>query len=474
MRFFLPMILSGFTVSASAQKVKVDALYATHCASCHGEKFEGGVGGSLVDGVWKHGSSDAEVFRSISKGNLEMGMTPWEGILTDDQIRGLVILLREKEKQQLEKGIEFPVPSADTVTRTELHDYRIDTVVEKGLATPWAIAFLPDGRMLVTEKKGQLRFVGADGTLDPAVIEGIPEVIDHGQGGLMEVAIHPDYRENGWIYLGFADGTRRKTDKGKDEVKSITAVVRGRIKDHQWIDNQWIYRASPEFQSGSGVHFGTRFVFDQGYIYFVVGERGGMMQAQDLSRPNGKIMRLHDDGRVPEDNPFLNTPGAIPAIWSYGHRNPQGLAFDVRDGSIYSTEHGPRGGDELNWIRPGLNYGWPVITHGMNYDGTPMVSITEKEGMEQPMVFWVPSIAACGLDFYVGDKFPKWNNDLLAGGLAKQEVRRIRIKDHKVISQEVILKNIGRVRDVVTGPDGLVYVALNSPDRIVRLRPADS
>jgi glucose/arabinose dehydrogenase len=290
----------------------------------------------------------------------------------------------------------------------------------------------------------------------------------------MEVAIHPDYRENGWIYLGFADGTRRKTDKGKDEVKSITAVVRGRIKDHQWIDNQWIYRASPEFQSGSGVHFGTRFVFDQGYIYFVVGERGGMMQAQDLSRPNGKIMRLHDDGRVPEDNPFLNTPGAIPAIWSYGHRNPQGLAFDVRDGSIYSTEHGPRGGDELNWIRPGLNYGWPVITHGMNYDGTPMVSITEKEGMEQPMVFWVPSIAACGLDFYVGDKFPKWNNDLLAGGLAKQEVRRIRIKDHKVISQEVILKNIGRVRDVVTGPDGLVYVALNSPDRIVRLRPADS
>lgn len=474
MRFFLPMILSGFTVSASAQKVKVDALYATHCASCHGEKFEGGVGGSLVDGVWKHGSSDAEVFRSISKGNLEMGMTPWEGILTDDQIRGLVILLREKEKQQLEKGIEFPVPSADTVTRTELHDYRIDTVVEKGLATPWAIAFLPDGRMLVTEKKGQLRFVGSDGTLDPAVIEGIPEVIDHGQGGLMEVAIHPDYRENGWIYLGFADGTRRKTDKGKDEVKSITAVVRGRIKDHQWIDNQWIYRASPEFQSGSGVHFGTRFVFDQGYIYFVVGERGGMMQAQDLSRPNGKIMRLHDDGRVPEDNPFLNTPGAIPAIWSYGHRNPQGLAFDVRDGSIYSTEHGPRGGDELNWIRPGLNYGWPVITHGMNYDGTPMVSITEKEGMEQPMVFWVPSIAACGLDFYVGDKFPKWNNDLLAGGLAKQEVRRIRIKDHKVISQEVILKNIGRVRDVVTGPDGLVYVALNSPDRIVRLRPADS
>ena len=196
------------------------------------------------------------------------------------------------------------------------------------------------------------------------------------------------------------------------------------------------------------------------------------MEAQDLSRPNGKVFRLHDDGRVPKDNPFVGKKDAIAGIWSYGHRNPQGLTMDPRDGSLYNTEHGPRGGDELNLILPGRNYGWPVVTYGMNYDGTPMVAKTEKEGVEKPLTYWVPSIAVCGLDFYAGDKFPKWKNDLLAGALAQQEVRRIRIADRKVVAQEVILKNIGRVRDVAAGPDGLVYVVLNQPDRIVRLLPA--
>jgi aldose sugar dehydrogenase len=464
----LIILMFGCLVSlASGQKTKVDELYAKYCASCHGANFEGGQGGSLVDGVWKHGDTDAEIFHSIAKGNIPMGMTPWEGVLTPEQIRSMVIFLREKEKQTLIKGIEFPVPAADKVTKTELHDYRIETLVEKGLQRPWAIAFLPDGRKLVTERPGRLRFITAEGALDPQVIEGIPEVIEHGQGGLMEVALHPDHAENGWVYLGLADGTR---DKG---VRCITAVVRGRIKGHQWTDQEWIYRPDPKFRSGAGVHFGTRFVFDKGYIYFVIGERGGMMESQDLTRPNGKIFRLHDDGRVPTDNPFVDEPGAIPGIWSYGHRNPQGLVLDPRDGAIYSTEHGPRGGDELNLILPGRNYGWPVITHGMNYNGTPMVAITEKEGMEQPLVHWTPSIAACGLDIVTGDRFPHWKHDLLAGGLAQQEVRRIRITDGEVVAQEIILKNIGRVRDVAVGPDGLVYVILNDPDRLVRLVPAE-
>ena len=288
----------------------------------------------------------------------------------------------------------------------------------------------------------------------------------------MEVAIHPDFEKNGWVYLGFSDGTREKKPDGKDDVKCITAVIRGKIKDHQWTEQEWIYRPDPKFRTGAGVHFGTRFVFDKGYIYFVIGERGGMMEVQDLKRPNGKIHRLHDDGRVPTDNPFVNTPDAIPGIWSYGHRNPQGLAMDPRDGALYDTEHGPRGGDELNLILPGKNYGWPVITYGMNYDGTPMVAITEKEGMEQPLTYWQPSIATCGLDFYNGDKFPKWKGDLLVGALAQQEVRRVRLVDKKFVSQEIILKNIGRVRDVASGPDGLIYVILNNPDRIVRLVPA--
>ena len=461
------LIALSIAATATAQKAKVDALYSQHCAGCHGAKFEGGQGGSLVDGVWKHGSTDADIYRSIAKGNPQLGMTPWEGVLSADQIRSLVIFIREKEKQTLAKGIEFPVPSPDKVTKTELHDYRIEMVVEKGLRNPWAVAFLPDGRKLVTEKAGKLRIVGKDGTLDPEEVEGIPEVTEHGQGGLMEVALHPGHAKNGWVYLGFSDGER----KGKD-VRCITAVVRGRIKGHQWVDQEWIYRPDPKFRSGAGVHFGTRFVFDKGYIYFVIGERGGMMEAQDLSRPNGKIFRLHDDGRVPADNPFVKTPGAIAGIWSYGHRNPQGLTIDPRDGAIYNTEHGPRGGDELNLVQPGRNYGWPVITYGMNYDGTPMVSITAKEGMEQPLVYWVPSIAASGLDLYAGDKFPQWKGDLFAGGLAQQEVRRIRVKDRKVVSQEIVLKNIGRVRDVAAGPDGFLYVILNGPDRLVRLVPA--
>jgi glucose/arabinose dehydrogenase len=206
------------------------------------------------------------------------------------------------------------------------------------------------------------------------------------------------------------------------------------------------------------------------------------MEVQDLSLPNGKIHRLHDDGRVPQDNPFVKTKDAIPGIWSYGHRNPQGLAMDARDGSLYNTEHGPRGGDELNLIKPGANYGWPIVTLGMNYDGMPMsypgpdkktmLSVTEKEGIDQPIAYWVPSIAVCGLDFYTGDKFPKWKNDLLVGALAQQEIRRLRVDDKKVVSQEIILKDIGRVRDVAMGPDGLIYVILNGPDRLVRIVPA--
>lgn len=467
---------------ASAQVKKVEELYSTHCSGCHGAKFEGGVGGSLVDGEWKHGNGDADIFKSIAKGNIQMGMTPWEGIFSGDQIRSLVIFLREKEKQTLVKGMSFPKPSPDQVTKTELHEYRIETLVEKGLKNPWAIAFLPDGRKLVTEKSGSLRFITADGKLDPEVIGGTPKVTEHGQGGLMEVALHPEFSKNGWVYLGFSDGTREKNEQGKDNVQCITSVVRGKIKDHQWTGQEWIFRADPKFRSNSGAHFGTRFVFDKGYIYFVVGERGGLMQSQELSRPNGKIHRLHDDGRVPSDNPFVKTKGAIPSVWSYGHRNPQGLAMDPRDGSLYNTEHGPRGGDELNLVLPGKNYGWPVVTLGMDYSGMPMTytgpdgkkvnSVTAKEGIEQPIAYWVPSIAVCGLDFYNGDKFPKWKNDLLAGALAQQEVRRIRIVDKKVVSQEIILKDIGRVRDVATGPDGLIYVILNGPDRIVRLVPA--
>jgi glucose/arabinose dehydrogenase len=449
-------------------KMKIDQVFEQLCASCHGKDMSGGVGGSLIDGEWKHGGSDEDLLKSIRDGNAQFGMTAFKTVLDDRQIRSLVIHIREKEKQAKEKGIEFPKPEPGKVTKTQHEDYKIEMVVEDGLKNPWAIAFLPDGRKLVTEKAGRLRIIDADGKLLAEPVKGTPKVLEHGQGGLMEVAVHPDYEKNGWIYLGYSDGTR---EGGKP--KTITTYVRGKLKDGGWTNEERIWKTEEQFYTDAGVHFGTRLVFDKGYIYFPVGERGAWMEAQDVENPKGKMIRLHDDGRVPEDNPKFDGKTPVPGLWSYGHRNPQGLDIDPRDGSIWSTEHGPRGGDELNLIQPGKNYGWPVITYGMNYDGTPITGKTHEEGMEQPVIYWQPSIAACGLSFYRGDKFPKWKNDLFAGALAQQEIRRLRIVDQKVVEQEVVMKNIGRVRDVTDAPDGFIYVILNGPDRVVRLVPAE-
>jgi aldose sugar dehydrogenase len=252
----------------------------------------------------------------------------------------------------------------------------------------------------------------------------------------------------------------------------MTKVVRGRLDGNQWMGEEVIFEVPESFHTSRGVHFGTRFVFQDGYLFFSIGDRGAQDQAQVLSRPNGKIHRIHDDGRIPADNPFVDTPGAFKSIWTYGNRNPQGLDAHPVTGAIYSTEHGPRGGDETNLIEKGLNYGWPVITHGMNYSGTPITEKTEAPGMEQPLLHWTPSIAVCGIDFYEGDVFPDWKHDLFVGGLASQELHRLQIDGDAVTAHEIILHGEGRVRDVASGPDGYLYLVLNSPDKVVRLVPA--
>ncbi len=457
---------------ASLAKMKVEDLYKNLCAPCHGADLNGGLAPSFLDGVWKHGSTDAEIARTILKGNLSLGMTPWEGILSPDQIRSLIIFLREKEKEAKVKGIQYPKPEPGKITRTELENYRIETVAE-GLEIPWSLAFLPDGRKLVTERPGRLRVISRTNQLAPKPVADTPSVVVHGQGGLLDVVVHPNFASNGWIYLAIADGSKKQVPgKKKPEVNALTAIVRGRIKNNHWIDSEWIWRGDRKFYDGSGAHFGSRITFDRnGYLYFIVGERGALMEVQDLANPKGKIFRLHDDGRIPEDNPSFAGADAIPGIYSYGHRNPQGLARHPATGEIFSTEHGPRGGDELNRIQAGRNYGWPVITMGMNYNGTPLGK-THQAGMEQPLHFWVPSIATCGLDFYSGDRFPNWNNDLFVGALKQQEVRRLRLTNGAVSQEEVILKGLGRVRDVRTGPDGFLYVVLNKPGSILRLIPA--
>lgn len=429
--------------------------------------MEGGQTDSMLDDEWKHGGDDASLAAIIRDGFEQNGMPGFKEELNEAEIRGLVVLIREKAAQAKAAATQFARPNAEQIVQTKEHRFRLTTVVTN-LQTPWSMAFLPDGRWLITELPGRLRIV-ENGRLLEKPVSGTPKVLAVGQGGLMEVALHPDYAKNGWIYLAYSDpGTNTdRRDYG------LTAVVRGRLKDRAWVEEQTVFKAPYALYRPGGVHFGCRLVFDRGYLYFPIGERGHMQDAQDLSRPNGKVHRIFDDGRIPPDNPFVGRSNAFPSIWTYGNRNPQGLDLDPVTGELWSVEHGPRGGDELNLIQKGRNYGWPVITHGMHYDGRPITEFTAREGMEQPVIHWTPSIAVCAMDFYEGDRFPKWKNNLLVTALAQEELRRLVIRDRKVLEQEVLFKNLGRVRDVGESPDGLIYVVLNKPDQISRMEPVD-
>jgi glucose/arabinose dehydrogenase len=284
-------------------------------------------------------------------------------------------------------------------------------------------------------------------------------------GGLMDIAVHPDYANNGWLYLSFVE-------PGTEDGASTTRVIRARIRGHQLVDHENIFQAPPDLYWVDNTHYGSRFIFDsEGYLYFSLGDRGRRDLSQALSSPYGKLHRVHDDGRAPADNPFVATSGAVKSIWTYGHRNPQGFAFHPETGEMWSSEHGPRGGDELNVIVKGHNYGWPVITDGIDYDGTAISLITEHEGMELPIVQWTPTIAPAAIVFYTGDRFLNWRHHLFMATLAGEHLRRIETSGRRVTHQEVLFRDFGRVRDVTMGPDGYLYLALNGPGRIARLVP---
>jgi len=440
-------------------------FFTASCANCHGADLRGGSARSLVDDVWLYGSDDASIARIIREGDINKGMPAWKGVLTEAEIRAMVVLMREiVAKAQAETKV-FAKPATAEIVTSAKHKFRVQTVAEN-LVTPWSLAFLPADRILVTELPGRLRVIER-GQLVAAPVGGTPQVHAKGQGGLMAVAAHPRFEENGWIYLAYSEAA---TNDNKEV--SMTVVARGRIQANQWTNAEVIFRAAPESYLPTQFHYGCRLVFDgKGHLFFSIGERGIKEHAQDLTRPNGKIHRILDDGRIPADNPFVGQSNAVASIWSYGNRNAQGLARHPKTGDLWETEHGPRGGDELNLIQRGRNYGWPVITHGMDYNGTPITEFTAKEGMEQPVIHWTPSIAVGGMDFYFGKAFPKWSGNLFVTALAQQELRRLELQGHRVTQQEVLFKNIGRVRDVATGPDGLIYVALNKPDKIIRLEP---
>jgi len=451
-----PTVAYGAGEGAAAQ------LATELCASCHGDDLRGGRASSLLDDTWVHGGSDTDLAESIREGRPGTLMPPFKALLDERQVRSLVVLIRELAEKARVETAGAPAP-IDAVRASERHAFRIEAVAD-GLDTPWGFEFLPDGRILLTERPGRLRILTPGQGLG-APIRGTPRVWERQDGGLLDVALHPDYSRNGWVYLSYATPGERG--------KSATAIVRGRIRDGAWVDQQLVYEPKPADYGPANDHYGIRLLFDRAsYLYYSIGDRGQPDDAQSLASPHGKIHRVRDDGSAPPDNPFVGRDGALATIWSYGHRNPQGLAFHPATRELWASEHGPRGGDELNRILRGRNYGWPVVTHGINYDGTPISPLTEKEGMASPVAEWTPSLAVCAVAFYTGDRFPGWKGSLLVTGLVGKQLRRLELEGGRVTHQELLFRGLGRVRDVAEGPDGYLYVALNQPGRLVRLVPA--
>jgi aldose sugar dehydrogenase len=459
-------LMTGLCASglvSMAQAANVEDLYKGFCASCHGDKMQGGMGPSLVDEQWLHGSSNEDIARVIKNGVATGGMPAFGKSFSDQQIRALVILLREASYGPPPESVSV---SADTVFNSGAHSFSLQKVVDLP-GTIWSMAFLTQDTLLATQLEGQLWLVEKGKVVGP--VQGIPKVWVKSQAGMLEVAAHPKYAQNGWIYLAFSDPA---------EKVSMTRVVRGKIRDGKWVEQQDIFVIPKSFYSDKPWHFGSRMAFIGDDLYFTIGERTAPALAQDVKFPNGKIYRVKDDGSIPKDNPFAAQKDAFPGVWTYGHRNPQGIAVDPSTGDLWASEHGPRGGDEINLIEKGLNYGWPVITYGMDYDGTPWSDTvkTHQEGMEQPKHYWVPSIAVSDIDFYTGQQFPQWHNKLLVASMAKQQLHLLTIKDRKVVADEILLKNLGRIRDVADGPDGYPYMVLNvnEASAIYRLVPAVS
>ena len=343
--------------------------------------------------------------------------------------------------------------------------FTVETIA-KGLSIPWGMAALPDGGMLITERTGALRLLDANGNLHPDPIQGTPSVQSSGQGGMLDVALHPDYKNNGWIYLSFSS-PKASGEPGRG---SNTALMRAKLANHKLVEQQLVFKALPNYSSNK--HYGSRITFDaDNHVYLTIGDRGGRDEAQSLENYRGKIIRLHDDGSIPADNPYLNTVDAKPEIWSWGHRNPQGMEQHPVTGKIWAHEHGPRGGDELNLIVKGQNYGWPIATYGVNYSGTKITDIVSRPDFVSPVTFWVPSIAPCGMSFVHGDNYPGWKNNILVGSLKFQQIQRLEISDGKVTHKEILLDGVGRVRAIEQSTDGYIYVAVETGGRILRLRP---
>jgi aldose sugar dehydrogenase len=432
--------------------------FSDNCQSCHGATLAGGRGPSLFAESLLSRHSDDALRQIIKTGVPNSEMPSFAGQLSDNDISQVIAYLHIRGGQ-LKADPPFVADPNGQLFHSQKQTFRIE-VVASGLQTPWGEAFLPDGRMLVTERTGALRVID-HGKLSPEPVAGTPKVFVRQDGGMLDVTVH-----KGWIYLSYTEVQPGVTPApGSDTAPNLapptmTVLVRGHIRNNEWVDSHEIFRAPSSLYTSTSDHYGSRFLFDgKGHLFFSLGERHNMVNAQSLATPLGKIHRVNEDGSIPTDNPFVKIPDAVPSIWSLGHRNPEGLAFDPATGNLWESEHGPAGGDEINVIDKGHNYGWGLASMGLE----PGVFKQSAPNTDQPITSYSPAIAPSGICFDTGNRYPGWKNNLFVAALAGQELLRFEIKGRQIVAQETLFKEFGRVRDVINGPDGLLYVLVQNP-----------
>ncbi|GLR15684.1 hypothetical protein GCM10007940_02990 [Portibacter lacus] len=441
-----------------ASHVEVDefaeakTLYASNCASCHGQKVE-----MFVDRKWKHGNAIDSIISSIKTGYEDLGMPSFDSIIPDEQIGKLAAFIKNGIDNRDSYSFDNKF-NPDSLFEVDGVKFKLELITDE-IEVPWGYVFLPDNSMLITNTNGTLFHRTADGTLNE--ISGVPKVQNEGQGGLLDIELDPDFEQNSLIYLSFT--------KPKDG-KNTTAVIRAQLDGQSLKEVTEIFEALPYLSTKH--HYGGRLEFDNdNHLFISVGDRGKRDDnPQSLENHCGKIHRINTDGSIPEDNPFVDKENAIASIYSYGHRNPQGLKFDAKTNTLWEHEHGPRGGDELNIIKKGENYGWPVVSFGINYNGTTFTNKTEMEGMTNSEKYWVPSIAPCGMDMIQSDKYPGWENQILVGSLRFKYVTKVA----EDMSETQMLKNIGRVRNVRLDNEGYIYVSTEADGAIYKLIPENN
>ncbi len=472
------------------------ALYVDYCAVCHGADLSGEAQGTPLVGVeLKHGDSVEQIAATIAKGVRGTGMEAFSGELSDTQIRSLAIYIAEERAQMpfADFKVAAPLEVPTAVQSSELHDFRFETVVADLDPLPYSIAPLPDGRILLTEKMRGLSVISPQGEQSD-LVAGAPTgyddapsggILRFGNGWILDVAPHPEFEENGWIYLSYGDRCSDCNEvsrgAGKPPVSALK-LVRGRIRDGRWVDEETLWAVDKKlYAPGTDMAAGGRIAFDgAGHLFLSFGMMPGFGYTgiQDLDRPWGKIHRLHDDGRVPADNPFVDVPGAFGTIWTLGHRSPHGLEFDPATGQLWETEMGPRGGDEVNLIVRGHNYGWPLTSKGVHYNGKPVdgegLGITVPlEDIDQPVVDLTPGVAVSSFVVYDGEAFPGWRGHLLVGSLKGSDVERYVMEDGRLVAREKVVEDLARVRDIEVAPDGTILLLLEhaSGGQIVRMTP---